>query len=198
MTGSAGCAEHHQHGRHYAARCSTSTIRRTGAPGSLIRTAIISATIYDDLEPPASIRPRIGGSRSVSLNYYIDGPPLFGGARRRARRSTLRLRWRSGRLSTLANDRRRRPTTTSTGSSPTIRRADRHATRTNDAYAWTRPYNVNRTYAVNGLNQYTDAPAAPATFAYDANGNLTSDGIDTFIYDVENRLVGAAAQRRRR
>jgi RHS repeat-associated protein len=31
---------------------------------------------------------------------------------------------------------------------------------------------------------------AAATFTYDANGNLTSDGTSTFTYDVENRLVG--------
>jgi RHS repeat-associated protein len=37
------------------------------------------------------------------------------------------------------------------------------------------------------LNQYT--AAGPATFAYDANGNLTSDGSSSFVYDAENRLV---------
>jgi RHS repeat-associated protein len=29
----------------------------------------------------------------------------------------------------------------------------------------------------------------PAIFGYDANGNLTSDGANSFVYDVENRLV---------
>jgi len=29
-------------------------------------------------------------------------------------------------------------------------------------------------------------------FAYDANGNLTADGTRTFLYDVENRMVGAS------
>ncbi len=47
--------------------------------------------------------------------------------------------------------------------------------------------NVSRAYAVNGLNQYISA--GPATFGYDANGNLTSDGANSFVYDVENRLV---------
>ena len=60
-------------------------------------------------------------------------------------------------------------------------------TRSNDAYAWTSHHAVQRPYAVNGLNQYTTA--GPATFAYDANGNLTSDGTRMFTYDVENRLV---------
>jgi RHS repeat-associated protein len=57
----------------------------------------------------------------------------------------------------------------------------------NDAYVYTGDVNVNRNYAVNGLNQYTSA--GPATFGYDANGNLTSDGANSFVYDVENRLV---------
>jgi RHS repeat-associated protein len=61
---------------------------------------------------------------------------------------------------------------------------------TNDAYASNTAYNVNRPYSVNGLNQYT--AAGPATFAYDLNGNLTSDGSTSFVYDAENRLVSAS------
>jgi RHS repeat-associated protein len=60
-------------------------------------------------------------------------------------------------------------------------------TATNDGYASNTAYNVARPYSVNGLNQYT--AAGGATFAYDANGNLTSDGTNSFIYDAENRLV---------
>ena len=56
-------------------------------------------------------------------------------------------------------------------------RPDRVAsTHGNDAYAWTGHYAVNRAYTTNGLNQYT--AAGGATFAYDANGNLISDGVD--------------------
>ena len=62
--------------------------------------------------------------------------------------------------------------------------------RDNDNYAWQGHFNVDRTYTVNGLNQYTTA--GPATFTYDANGNLTSDGSTTYTYDVENRLVNAS------
>jgi RHS repeat-associated protein len=58
----------------------------------------------------------------------------------------------------------------------------------NDAYVFTGDANVSRSYAVNGLNQYT--AAGPATFSYDANGNLTGDGVNTYTYDVENRLIG--------
>jgi RHS repeat-associated protein len=63
--------------------------------------------------------------------------------------------------------------------------------RDNDAYAWPGAYTVNRAYTTNGLNQYS--AAGSATFGYDANGNLTSDGTNTFTYDVENRLVGRTA-----
>jgi YD repeat-containing protein len=59
--------------------------------------------------------------------------------------------------------------------------------RDNDAYAWTGHYAVARAYTTNGLNQYI--AAGGATFAYDANGNLTSDGASTYSYDVENRLA---------
>lgn len=63
-------------------------------------------------------------------------------------------------------------------------------TRDNDAYAWTGAVSVTRAYAVNGLNQYT--AAGSASFTYDANGNLTSDGTNAYVYDVENRLVEAS------
>lgn len=59
----------------------------------------------------------------------------------------------------------------------------------NDAYVYTGDVNLNRNYAVNGLNQYTTA--GTFTLSYDANGNLTSDGSAAYLYDVENRLVSA-------
>lgn len=64
------------------------------------------------------------------------------------------------------------------------------AARNNDAYAYGGIVNVNRNYTTNGLNQYSAAGAA--AFTYDANGNLTSDGATTYLYDVENRLVAAS------
>jgi hypothetical protein len=63
-------------------------------------------------------------------------------------------------------------------------------TSANDGYASNTAYNVSRSYAVNGLNQYT--AAGPASFGHDANGNLTSDGSASFVYDAENRLVSAS------
>jgi RHS repeat-associated protein len=63
-------------------------------------------------------------------------------------------------------------------------------TRSNDAYASNTAYNVSRGYTVNGLNQYTTA--GPASFQYDANGNLRSDGSTNYVYDAENRLVSTS------
>jgi RHS repeat-associated protein len=60
----------------------------------------------------------------------------------------------------------------------------------NDAYASNTAYNVSRPYASNGLNQYTSAGLA--SFAYDPQGNLISDGTTSYTYDVENRLVSAS------
>ncbi len=65
------------------------------------------------------------------------------------------------------------------------------ATRDNNAYAWTGHYAVQRAYTTNGLNQYTNAGSAG--FTYDNNGNLITDGTNTFVYDVENRLVGRSS-----
>lgn len=62
-------------------------------------------------------------------------------------------------------------------------------TRSNDLYAYTSGGNLSQAYTANGLNQYSIVGAASLT--YDANGNLTSDGTTTYIYDVENRLVSA-------
>ncbi|WP_158703076.1 RHS repeat domain-containing protein [Allosphingosinicella vermicomposti] len=63
-------------------------------------------------------------------------------------------------------------------------------TRSNAAYAFVDNHNVNRAYAANGLNQYSTA--GPASFTYDPNGNMTSDGSVVFGYDIENRLVSAS------
>jgi YD repeat-containing protein len=68
-------------------------------------------------------------------------------------------------------------------------------TGTNDGYAWTGAVAVNRPYTVNGQNQYI--AAGPGGFVYDGNGNLAEDGLHTFVYDVENRLVKAWGQHTR-
>lgn len=45
------------------------------------------------------------------------------------------------------------------------------------------------TYSANNMNQYTDVGGT--AYTYDANGNLTSDGTNSYIYDYENRLISA-------
>lgn len=45
-------------------------------------------------------------------------------------------------------------------------------------------------YVSNNLNQYTDVGGS--LYQYDQNGNLTSDGTNTYTYDYENRLITAS------
>jgi RHS repeat-associated protein len=61
---------------------------------------------------------------------------------------------------------------------------------TNDAYTFAGSTSGSTGYSVNGLNQYTNV--AGVSFGYDARGNLTSDGITTYTYDAENRLISAS------
>jgi RHS repeat-associated protein len=63
------------------------------------------------------------------------------------------------------------------------------STRTNDAYAWGGHYNVNRAYTSNGLNQLT--VSGSVSLGYDARGNITSLGSDSFGYSSENLLTSA-------
>ena len=46
-----------------------------------------------------------------------------------------------------------------------------------------------KSYAKNGLNQYT--AVSGISFTYDDNGNMTSRGSDSFGWDYNNRLVSA-------
>jgi RHS repeat-associated protein len=64
-------------------------------------------------------------------------------------------------------------------------------TRSNDAYAWTGHYNVNRGYTPNGLNQYTASGSVTPT--YDSKGNLTSAGSTLYSYTSENKLATAGS-----
>jgi RHS repeat-associated protein len=63
----------------------------------------------------------------------------------------------------------------------------------NDVFVFTGSLPAAATSTINGLNQI--AVHNGATFAHDANGNLTFDGGTTYTYDVENRLVSAAGAR---
>ncbi|GGC06677.1 RHS repeat-associated core domain-containing protein [Dyadobacter sediminis] len=56
---------------------------------------------------------------------------------------------------------------------------------------------VEKTYSVNHVNQYTAITTnnINAPPAYDKNGNLISDGTNTYAYDFENRLISIQAGR---
>lgn len=56
----------------------------------------------------------------------------------------------------------------------------------NTTYDWA-PSTSNKSYVANGLNRYTSV--AGTNFSYDGRGNLTSDGVRGFSYDVENHLL---------
>jgi RHS repeat-associated protein len=137
--------------------------------------------------------------------YYADlngSSPLFHPPLDAAGRVYANYRWRPGvgwdqytaysydsasRLSGLTHD--LAGTTYDVGTSFTYNPASQIATssRTNDTYAFNGHVNVNRGYTSNGLNQYS--AVAGTSFGYDLNGNLTSDGTNIFVYDIENRLV---------
>jgi RHS repeat-associated protein len=56
----------------------------------------------------------------------------------------------------------------------------------NTSYNWA-PVASSRTYVPDGLNRY--ASVAGTNYTYDGRGNLTSDGVRGFTYDVENHLL---------
>ncbi len=57
-------------------------------------------------------------------------------------------------------------------------------------FLWAAPGSQTDNYVVNGLNAYTSVNGQ--TFGYDGNWSLTSDGVWTYTYDVENRLKTAS------
>ncbi|WP_169788046.1 RHS repeat-associated core domain-containing protein [Caldimonas brevitalea] len=59
----------------------------------------------------------------------------------------------------------------------------------NDVYLWKGATAGSKSYAANGLNQYTTAAGAALT--YDRNGNLAGDGTWTYTYDTDNKLKSA-------
>lgn len=60
-------------------------------------------------------------------------------------------------------------------------------TATDNIHIWT---STALNYSRNGLNQYTSV--GTIIYAYDAHGNLSSDGARNFTYDFENRLTNVS------
>jgi len=57
-------------------------------------------------------------------------------------------------------------------------------------YKWEPQYKKTDAYVSNGLNQY--GSVAGAGLSYDAAGNLTGDGVWSYVYNVENMLIAAS------
>lgn len=56
----------------------------------------------------------------------------------------------------------------------------------NSLYAY-EPANEDTTYAINGRNEITALDGQ--SFTYDANRNLTHDGVSAYTYDAANRML---------
>ena len=144
-------------------------------------------TDYDGLDR-ATVTRENGGTAIVSLGYNNQG--LRAGISRASSATTAYGYDGVERLNSLAHD------FSGTASDQTWTLAYNPASQiktsvsANDAYGWSGGVNANKGYSPNGLNQY--ASVAGTGFAYDPNGNLTSDGSTTYGYDVENRLVSAS------
>jgi len=140
---------------------------------------------FDGLDRPSSIL-RSGSTTLASFTYNSRGARASIGGNF----ATGYLYHPDGRLSTLTNTPLASGYTAqyTFGYNPASQIVQQG--RDNDAFAWTGAVNGTQSYSTNGLNQYT-----MAGFAHDANGNLTSDGSTTFVYDVENRLVTATGAR---
>ncbi len=63
------------------------------------------------------------------------------------------------------------------------------STVSDSAFTYDASTDVTNAYVPNALNQY--ASVAGTGYSYDGNGNLTSDGVSTYVHDAENRLVAA-------
>ena len=55
---------------------------------------------------------------------------------------------------------------------------------------WSAENAATNTYSANSLNQYTSV-AGNTNLVYDADGNMTGDGIFSYSYDAENRTIAA-------
>ncbi len=144
---------------------------------------------YDGLDRQTAIR-EPGGATVVSVSYDVQGRRSGTG---RVGASSSYGYDNAGRLATLSDDQAGTATDLTSTFSYNAASQMTGRLRNNDAYVYGGDVSLTRQYTVNGLNQYVTA--GPATFGYDPNGNLTSDGSVTFGYDTENRLVSASGSK---
>nr|WP_158217344.1 RHS repeat-associated core domain-containing protein [Microbulbifer agarilyticus] len=62
----------------------------------------------------------------------------------------------------------------------------------NSDFEYTASTADTKLYTSNGLNQYSSVDGI--TYSYDTNGNLTSDGVTSYSYDIENRLTSVSGE----
>lgn len=136
-------------------------VRENGASSGI---GVLATYAYDDLGRRSSITRGNG----TSTSYGFD--------------SVSRLDSLALNLAGTAND-----VTTTFVYSPASQIAGQ--TRTNDAYAWAGHANLARSYTSNGLNQYSNVGGITPIF--DARGNLTGLGSDSYGYSSENLITSA-------
>ncbi len=138
---------------------------------------------YDGLDRPVVIREN-GGTSVVTMSWDAQGRrsgEVRGGvASSYGYDAVSRLSSLSDDLAGSGHD-----VVTTLGYNPASQITSRG--RSNNSYAFGAYISTNRSYAVNGLNQY--AAVGGNSYGYDSNGNLTSDGGIAYTYDAENRLV---------
>ena len=166
----------------YAYDANGNRVRMAFPDGDLLSYAKNVTYTYDGLDRPTAIlRENSANIASYSYNTAGQRETFNGGV------NTTYSYEPSGRVSgiasTLANSSYNNTWTFGYNPASQITQA----VRSNNTYAWTGAFNIDRNYTTNGLNQYSGA--GTAAFTYDNNGNLTADGTNTFTYDVENRLV---------
>lgn len=136
-----------------------SAVRENGATSGI---GVLATYGYDDLGNRTSVTRGNG----TTTSYGVDS---------------------LSRLSTLTHDLASTANDLSLGFSYTPASQIAGTTRSNDSYAWTGSSNKNLAYGVNGLNQM--ATVGAGSLGYDARGNLTSTGVNSYTYSSENLLL---------
>lgn len=65
------------------------------------------------------------------------------------------------------------------------------ASRSISAYNWVLPSSLSQTYSADGLNRYTSALGVTPAYT-DSRGNLTGDGVKSYAFDYDNRMVASS------
>ncbi|MDH4744197.1 RHS repeat-associated core domain-containing protein [Sphingomonas sp. CBMAI 2297] len=138
---------------------------------------------YDGLDRPVAIREN-GGTSVATMSWDVQGRRA---GEARGAVATSYSYDAASRLSSLGDDLAGSgyDVMTTLGYNPASQITTK--ARSNNSYAFGAYTSTNRSYAVNGLNQYS--AVGSNNYGYDSNGNLTSDGGIAFTYDAENRLV---------